>query len=229
MLFGKDGANSVIIHRIAYFLGIRLILSDPQVIVVSAYIPYFFTYSWERVLDMTHSPLLVPLYCHYSTYYPQVQHRSGDDRCRHQERCFVSVKSLNEKRWLHRIVKKIPGPIFHSQSRMADSHERMAVEPWDGEYPSEVSESYLPLTDSNVAVGSDGGGRILWIVEPPSPIKDGESMDEFEISKLWSGHEEAPCVPDQSCGSQDAPGGSCGGRCRSHRHTTHFLRPNSPL
>jgi hypothetical protein len=60
MLFGKDGANSVIIHRIAYFLGIRLILSDPQVIVVSAYIPYFFTYSWERVLDMTHSPLLVP-------------------------------------------------------------------------------------------------------------------------------------------------------------------------
>ncbi len=30
----KDGANGVCIHRTAYFLGIRLITTEPQVIVV---------------------------------------------------------------------------------------------------------------------------------------------------------------------------------------------------
>jgi hypothetical protein len=41
----KDGTNGVRIHRIAYFLGIRIIPIEPQLIVANAYVPCFLAYS----------------------------------------------------------------------------------------------------------------------------------------------------------------------------------------
>ncbi len=104
-----------------------------------------------------------------------------------------------------------PEPNAHNNLTRPDTY---AVEASDGESPIRGSERepQLPPASSNVVVGSDGAGETLSGGEPPSPMIDEESMDEFEDSEIVPGTNGSTMCFGRSYGVRDVPGDSCDGR-----------------